>query len=181
MSRVGALFRPAGMTTKQAPTSSGIRRGAFAAFRALCVLTLVACVLQIVLAGHGAFGAGYDDHRLLGMIIEALTVVILVLALIARPSRSAVGLTVLLVVLATFGQYGLASLGSDRDAWFGGLHALNGLLIMGILSRLGFTTRLGSLEQSRSSFASAGVQITPTVIEGDERSPEPHRRSRPSR
>ncbi|UPK75269.1 DUF6220 domain-containing protein [Nocardioidaceae bacterium SCSIO 66511] len=163
------------------PATSSIRRGAFAAFRALGVLTLVACVLQIVLAGHGAFGAGYDDHRFLGMIIEALTVVILVLGLIARPSKSAVGVTVLLVVLATFGQYGLASLGSDQDAWFGGLHALNGLLIMGILSRLAFTTRLGGLEQSRASYGSAGPKITPTVIEGDERSPEPHRRSRPSR
>lgn len=112
------------------------RRGALIAFRVLGLLTLAAGVFQIVLAGLGAFGASFDTHRMLGGIIGIATIVLLILMLIARPSRSAVVMAVLLPVLAFGLQPVLANLGDDNDAWFGGLHALNGLVILGVLGRL---------------------------------------------
>lgn len=128
-------------STHSQPTVSGpggFRRGALAAFRAIGAITLLACVVQIVFAGLGAYGASFDAHRTLGGIISMLTLLMLIVVLIARPSWVTVGLTVLVVLLASAGQSILANLGDDTDAWFGGLHALNGLLIMGLLSRLSF-------------------------------------------
>ncbi|MDN5855643.1 MAG: DUF6220 domain-containing protein [Actinomycetia bacterium] len=123
----------------------GFRRGALVTFRALGAITLIACVVQIVFAGLGAYGASFDAHRMLGGIIGALTLLMLILVLVARPSWTAVGITVLLVLLATAGQTILANLGDDTDAWFGGIHALNGLVIMGLLSRLAFSTQFTSI------------------------------------
>lgn len=122
----------------------GFRRGTLATFRALGAITLIACVVQIVFAGLGAYGASFDAHRTLGGIIGALALLMLILVLVARPSWPAVGITVLLVLLATAGQTILANLGDDIDAWFGGIHALNGLVIMGLLSRLAFGTQFAS-------------------------------------
>ncbi|UYM07599.1 DUF6220 domain-containing protein [Solicola gregarius] len=116
----------------------GFRRGALAVFRAIGAITLLACVVQIVFAGLGSYGASFDAHRTLGGIIGMLTVLMLIVVLVARPSWLSVGLTVLVVLLATAGQTILANLGDDTDAWFGGIHALNGLVIMGLLSRLSF-------------------------------------------
>lgn len=118
----------------------GLRRGALAVFRGLGAITLLACVVQIVFAGLGAYGASFDAHRALGGIIMLLTILMLLVVLLARPSWQAVGLTLLVVVLATVVQTVLANLGDDTDAWFGGIHALNGLVIMGLLSRLAFAT-----------------------------------------
>ena len=135
-------------TSIHTPTSTdrpgGLRRGALLALRALGALTLLACVVQIVFAGLGAYGASFDAHRMLGGTIGALTLVMLILVLVARPSWAAVGITVILVLLATAGQTILANLGDDTDAWFGGIHALNGLVIMGLLSRLAFGTQFAS-------------------------------------
>ena len=122
----------------------GFRRGSLAAFRAIAGLTLLACVVQIVFAGLGAYGASFDAHRVLGGVIQMLAILMLMLALIARPSWSSVGITVLTVLLSTVGQTVLAGLGDDTDAWFGGIHALNGLVIMGLLSRLAFSTHFAS-------------------------------------
>lgn len=123
-------------TTRKAP--GGFRRGAFLAFRVIGGIALAAMVVQIVFAGLGAYGASFDAHRILGGIIGMVTVLMLVIVLIARPSWPTVGLTVLLVVLAVPGQSVLARLGDDTDAWFGGIHALNGLIIMGLTSRVAF-------------------------------------------
>lgn len=128
-------------STHPAATSAGpggFRRGSLTVFRALGALTLLACVVQIVFAGLGAYGASFDAHRALGGIIMMLTVVMLIVVLMARPSWLTVGLTVLVVLLTTVGQTVLAQLGDDTDAWFGGIHALNGLAIMGLLARLAF-------------------------------------------
>ena len=128
-------------STYSAPAPSGpggFRRGSLIAFRALGAITLLACVVQIVFAGLGAYGASFDAHRALGGIIMMLTVLMLVAVLIARPSWITVGLTVLVVLLTSVGQNVLAQLGDDTDAWFGGIHALDGLVIMGLLARLAF-------------------------------------------
>ena len=116
----------------------GFRRGSLLVFRGLAGITLLACVVQIVFAGLGAYGASFDAHRVLGGLIGLATILLVVIGLLARPNWSTVGLAVLVAVLAMAGQTILANLGDDTDAWFGGIHALNGLVVMGLLSRLAF-------------------------------------------
>lgn len=122
-------------------TPGGFRRGAFLTFRVIGIVTLAAIVVQFVFAGLGAYGASFDAHRTLGGIIGMLTILMLIVVLLARPGWLTVGLTVLLVVLTVVLQSVLASLGDDTDAWFGGLHALNGLIIMGLTSRLAISSK----------------------------------------
>ncbi|PSL04254.1 hypothetical protein CLV30_106260 [Haloactinopolyspora alba] len=127
-------------TTDPAPAAhpGRVRSTALAVFRVLAVATLAAIAVQFVFAGLGAFGASLDPHRSLGYAIAAACILLLIVMLVARPSRTATALAVLLPVLAVL-QMVLATLGDDTDAWFGGLHALNGLAIMGLTARLAGT------------------------------------------
>lgn len=138
-------------TARNTPSSpGGFRRGAFLAFRVVGIITLVAIVVQFVFAGLGAYGASFDAHRMLGGIIGILTLLMLIIVLLARPGWPTVGLTVLLVVLTLAVQNILATLGDDTDAWFGGLHALNGLIIMGLTSRLAISSKGFATEAPRA-------------------------------
>ena len=60
--------------------------------------------------------------------------------MIARPGARAVAGSAVLVVLTTLMQSLLAGLGKDHAA-YGGLHALDGLLILGIAAYLFFRSR----------------------------------------
>lgn len=136
-------------TSSQPPPAvrapSRFRRRSLAAYRVVGIITLAAIAVQFTFAGLGAFGASFDAHRTLGDAIAVLTILMLVTVLLVRPDWQTVALTGLLVVLAVAVQNALASLGDDTDAWFGGLHALNGVLI-GVL-----TARLASFGQGFTS------------------------------
>ena len=122
---------------------SALRRGAGAGYRWLLLLFLVAGVVQIFLAGLGVFhlhAYGLDDpagdsaldpHRTLGFAMGGIAVLILVLALVARPGARQVILAAVLVLQTAFLQSLLAGLGDDSPVW-GGLHALDGLLAIGV-------------------------------------------------
>jgi hypothetical protein len=94
--------------------------------------------VQIFLAGLGVFSFGNGDraggdhafsaHQGLGFAIGGASILLLVLAIAARAGRLAVWLAVALIVQANLLQSLLDSLGGDAAA-FGGLHALDGLLI----------------------------------------------------
>jgi hypothetical protein len=126
---------------------SALRRGAGAGYRWLLLLFLVAGVVQIFLAGLGVFhlhayglddpagDAALDPHRALGFAMAGIAILILVLALVARPGGRQVALAVLLVLQTAFLQSLLAGLGDD-SAVYGGLHALDGLLAMGVAGYL---------------------------------------------
>lgn len=116
------------------------RTAALAVFRVLALVTLAAIVVQFVFAGLGAFGASFDPHRALGYAIAGMSLLLLVAMVIARPSRQVTLLAVLLPVLAIV-QMILAGLGDETDAWFGGLHALNALAVMGLTARLASMAR----------------------------------------
>ena len=116
-------------------TLSPFRRGAAQVLRVLGIVGVAAIVVQFVLAGLGAFGESFDAHRVLGTSIGALTLVMLIVALIARPSRGVVGVSVILAVAAV-GQGFLAVLGDDTNTAFGGAHALNALLIGALMGRV---------------------------------------------
>ena len=118
--------------------------GAFLAYRWAVLVFLLAGVAQIFLAGLGVFSVqdhgvngdtAFAPHRTLGFTISGLALIILVLALIARPGARAITGSVVLALLTNLMQSLLAGL-ADSQAVFGALHALDGLLILGIAGYL---------------------------------------------
>ena len=108
---------------------------------ALAAFLLLGAV-QIFLAGLGAFrteavgaDSAFAPHRAFGFALGGVALVILVLALVARAGRAAVAGAAALVVLTGFAQSLLAGLADDH-ALFGGLHAFDGLAIIGIAAWL---------------------------------------------
>jgi Family of unknown function (DUF6220) len=125
------------------------RRGALVAYRWFLLGFLLLGAVQIFLAGLGAFrldntgvsgDTAFAPHRAVGFAMAGVALVILILALIARPGTRAVVLAVLLFVLAVLVQSVLASL-ADNTVLFGGLHALDGLAILGIAAFLYVSAR----------------------------------------
>jgi hypothetical protein len=89
--------------------------------------------VQFFLAGAGAFhAAGYGAHRALGwaLLIAAGIAFVVALAAVRLVGHSA-------FLLLVFGlQAGLGVLGADTQAWFGALHAVNALAVMGAAGTL---------------------------------------------
>ena len=133
----------AGATTPGGATTpvTGVRRGAFLGYRWALLAFLLAGAAQISLAGLGVFSlhdqgdAAFAPHRDLGFAMAGLALLILVLAVIARPGARAIVGAAVLVLLTSLMQSLLAGLGEDHAA-YGALHALDGLLILGIAGYL---------------------------------------------
>jgi mercuric ion transport protein len=89
-------------------------------------------VVQVFLAGLGVFDdpGAFITHREFGYLFGWLTLVALVLALVGRMPRRAVGLSVLLLVLFAL-QSVFVALRSDLPA-VAALHPLNGFAILGV-------------------------------------------------
>lgn len=123
---------------------TGSRGIAHTIYRWALLVFLAAGVVQIFLAGLGAFklvhGADesvLDPHRTLGFAMGGIAAIILILALIARPGARAIVGAVLLVLLTSFVQSLLVGL-ADNHVIFGALHAADGLLILAIPAYLYF-------------------------------------------
>jgi hypothetical protein len=125
---------------------TGLRRGAFLGYQWLLLAFLLAGAAQIFLAGLGVFrledqglaAAGdtaFAPHRTLGFTMAGIALLILVLAVIARPGTRAIIGSAVLVLLTSLVQSLLAGLGEDHAA-YGALHALDGLLILAIAGYL---------------------------------------------
>ena len=132
---------PAGQPGTGLASSTG-RRPAMLVFHWALAAFLLLGAAQIFLAGLGAFRtetAGADSafapHRAFGFALAGAALVILVLALVARAGRAAVAGAAAMVVLTGFAQSLLAGLADDH-ALFGGLHAFDGLAIIGIAAWL---------------------------------------------
>jgi hypothetical protein len=119
---------------------SGLRRGAFVTYQWALLAFLLAGVVQIFLAGLGVFrlqGEGlategdsaFAPHRTLGFTMAGIALIILILALMARPGARAIIGSVVLVLLTSLMQSLLTGL-ADNHAIYGGLHAFDGLLIL---------------------------------------------------
>ena len=130
---------------------TGLRRGAFLGYRWALLAFLLAGVAQIFLAGLGVFrledqglkAAGdtaFGPHMALGFAMAGIALLILILAVIARPGARAITGSAMLVLLTSLMQSLLAGLGEDH-AIYGALHALDGLLIIAIASYLFFSSR----------------------------------------
>ena len=136
-------------TRSSSSADTRLRRGAQAGYRWLLLAFLVLGAVQIFLAGLGAFridnlgvsgDTAFAPHRAVGFAMGGVALLILVLALIARPGVRAVVGSLLLFLLAVLVQSLLASL-ADNTVWFGGLHALDGLAILGIAAFLYLAAR----------------------------------------
>ena len=121
-------------TTRSAPAATA-RGGASRAYHYALGVFLVCGAVQIFLAGLGVFGGGgpgIDPHRFFALVLAGLAVVIAVLAAVARAGTRAIALSVLIFLLVFLVQGFLAAWGQEESAWFGGLHALDGLIIIGL-------------------------------------------------
>ena len=118
-----------GTATRAAPHAVRI------AYRAVLAVFLLMGVVQIFLAGLGVFsrgsGPGFEPHRILGFAMSGVALLIVVLALLARAGARSIGVAVLLFLLTAVGQSLLVVL-AGGSAFFGGLHALEGLAILGL-------------------------------------------------
>jgi Family of unknown function (DUF6220) len=129
---------------------SGLQRHAFTGYHWLLLAFLVAGCAQIFLAGLGVFSFGdhdtaggtsaFDAHRALGFALAGVAIVIFVLALIARAGRVPAVLSGVVIVQTALLQSLLAGL-ADNAALYGGLHALDGILVLGIAGFLYATSR----------------------------------------
>lgn len=116
--------------------TSGVRRAARTGYRWLLLAFLVAVAVQIFLAGLGTFSfdtgrpasGAFSAHMALGFALGAASLLILALAMVARPGRLALWLAVALAVQTFLLQSLLDGL-ADNTVVFGGLHALDGGLI----------------------------------------------------
>jgi hypothetical protein len=143
------------MTETTAPTTGTTQRpGAHRAYVVLLRAFLLDGVLQITLAGFGAFDLGgrkldakgndaFTAHAMNGLLMSVLSLAILVSAIVAKEGKRTVGLAVLLLVLTAAVQSALASLGVDTP-FFGALHALDGMALLGLAGFLQGTAGRGS-------------------------------------
>ena len=146
MSENQVLAAGSGPATAE-PAGSAGRRLAHTVFHWGLAVFLLLGAVQIFLAGLGAFrtetvGAdtAFAAHRSFGFALAGAALVILVLALVARAGRVAVAGAAVMVVLTGFAQSLLAGL-ADHHALYGGLHAFDGLAILGVAAWLWARTR----------------------------------------
>jgi hypothetical protein len=124
---------------------AAVRRGAWVALRYVTSLFFFGVVVQFFLVGYGLFAMKHgatidnakslDSHRGLGWILSEFgSILMLILVLLAWPSRRLLGAWILLVVLAFF-QGVLASAGYHH--WgLGMLHPVNAIILLGLSGRL---------------------------------------------
>ena len=141
----------AGTEQVAAAPLTGLRRGALLGYRWALLAFLLAGVAQIFLAGLGAFrlqdqglaaagDSAFAPHRALGFGMAGIALLILVLAVIARPGARAIAGSAVLVLLTALMQSLLAGFAEDHVV-FGALHALDGLLILSIAAYLYYWSR----------------------------------------
>lgn len=111
-----------------------------AALTWLARLFLIALVVQFFFAGAGSFRAttDWDLHIVLGYALLIASLVILVVAVLARRSLVLAGLLFVAMVL----QMVLAQL-DDTSRWLASLHAVNALAVIGIAAGLAGHARRG--------------------------------------
>jgi hypothetical protein len=118
------------------------------AFRIVATLTSLAVIIQVGLAGYGAFNAvdkaddagsvtkksvenGFDPHGIFGTVTLVLMVLLLILALVARHRVRVAAILFALGIVQM-----LLAWGASNASWVGFLHGVNALAIAGIAGSL---------------------------------------------
>jgi heme A synthase len=120
-----------------------LRRGATAAYRWVTLLFAVAVLVQFVLAGAGVFGfdagtslddqSSLDPHRALGNALGVAAIVLLLLLLVARPTRHVFIPYLALIALTIVQMF----LGAGSGELRGALHGLVAIVIFSLAGYLG--------------------------------------------
>jgi hypothetical protein len=121
-----------------------------AAFLIVASLTSLAVIVQVGLAGYGAFNAidkadkrtvtkktienGFDPHGIVGTLVLVLMLILLILALIARYKIRIAAILFALGIVQL-----LLAAGGTSAAWVGFFHGVNALAIAGIAGSLAGT------------------------------------------
>ena len=122
---------------------TGARATAQVVYIGLTGFFIVGVWVAFFLAGAGVFGLNghdiatksledqsvLDAHRLVGSLLGLVSLLLVITVIVARPGRNLVVGTVVLFVLALVGQELFAGIGEDHR-WIGGLHVLNGGVIL---------------------------------------------------
>ncbi|MES1246658.1 MAG: hypothetical protein ABUS54_03165 [Actinomycetota bacterium] len=118
------------------------------AFRIVASLTSLSVIVQVGLAGYGAFNAidkadsdhsitkkqienGFDPHGVVGTIVLALMVILVLVALVAKHGTRVAAILLVLGIVQM-----LLAWGGTSQAWVGFLHGVNALAIAGIAGSL---------------------------------------------
>lgn len=146
------------MTETSAPEVSGARAKADTVFAYLGALLVLAIVVQFFLAGLGVWGidghkdlgkaTSLDPHRAVAGVIALIAILMFIAALVSRTSKAKIWVSIIIAVLAEVVQSLLAT-GGEHQHWVGGLHVLDGLIILGLAgwmhrisrSQIGFMKR----------------------------------------
>jgi hypothetical protein len=116
----------------------GVRGGFDLVYGYLTAFFVLGVLAQVFLAGVGIFGinalkvgnaTSLNPHRSWGTVLMVISLIMLIMALVAWASRGTVIGTFALALLVIVAQSGLASAG-ESNKWFGGLHALDGMVIL---------------------------------------------------
>lgn len=119
---------------------SGARAAADTVFAYLAALLVLGIVVQFFLAGVGVFGidgkdldkaTSLDPHRALGHILAGVAILMFIAALVARTGKAKIWVSIVIALLVELVQSALAG-GGENHHWLGGLHALNGIIILGL-------------------------------------------------
>jgi hypothetical protein len=128
------------------------------AFNVVAWIFAGCCAIQVYLAGLGVFaGSGnFTTHSGFGYLVGLLTLVLIVLAALARLPRRVIGASVLLLVLFALQSVFIALWKSNPpNGALAALHPLNGFLIFLVAVAVAWTTR-GYLRPTRDADGAAG-------------------------
>jgi len=139
------------------------------AFAGLAILLLLVVVAQFFFAGSGAFSTAsrefFRPHHALGYVIFILSVVMTIVAALARmPGRLigmaalVAGLTAVQVVIGVLARaFGDPGDSTTAGPLIFGLHAVNGLVILAVAGMLVWQTRAVSRSAAPTRPAGAGA------------------------
>jgi len=120
----------------------------------LAWLVVAGLVVEFYLAGSALFGATtFQPHRALGVGLAAAILLLLIVALIARPGRRVVGLAALLLVLGIV-QVVLPSL-RTAVPWVAALHPINAVALAML------TVRIARVEDRRAAASPSTETLIP--------------------
>jgi len=126
-------------TTTGSDTAGGAKT-ADKVFAYLAALLVLCVIVQFFLAGLGVWGIDQhkigdakqlDAHRGFAGAVALVAILMFITALISRTSKTRIWVSILIAVLAEVVQSLLAS-GGEHQHWVGGLHVIDGLIILGL-------------------------------------------------